>query len=550
MIQLQHPEFLLALVAAVIPVVLYLFVIRWKQTTAKKIGDARLVAQLTKDYSPARFLLKFILVLAAFVLLVLAVANPRTPNGTTNVSRSGIDVMIALDVSKSMLAQDIKPDRLTRAKQLISRLIDKLPDDRIGIVVFAGKAYLQMPLTTDHAAAKMYLNTASPEVVPTQGTVIADALRMCYAAFNTKEKKYRSVILISDGEDHDESAVNTAKTMADEGVMINTVGVGSAEGSMIIDAAINEAKKDASGNYVISKLNEDELKKVAATGNGIYQLLNGADEAADNLNSQLQKMGSRSIKDNSTTVYQYYFQWIIALALIFLLIEFATSEKSIAHTPAVAKVKKAVFTTIALLFLLSFNGFAQSNEKQIKKGNEAYAEKKYDVAAQEYKKVIEKDPASEKAQYNLGNALYRSGKKDEALQAYDAAIKNGKAKNDVSSAWYNKGVVLQNDKKLPECIDAYKSALRLNPADEEARLNLQKALIKQKQQQQQNENKKKQDQKQQQQKQQKEQPKPQPKISKKEAEEKLKALLQHEKNLQDKLRKADAASPEKPEKDW
>ncbi len=550
MIQLQHPEFLLALIAAVIPVVLYFFVTRWKKKTAKKIGDARLVAQLIKDYSPARFLLKFILVLAAFVLLVLAVANPRTPNGTTNVSRSGIDVMIALDVSKSMLAQDIKPDRLTRAKQLISRLIDKMPDDRIGIVVFAGKAYLQMPLTTDHAAAKMYLSTAAPEVVPTQGTVIADALKMCYAAFNTKEKKYRSVVLISDGEDHDENAMKTAKNMADEGIMINTVGVGSADGAMIIDPATNEAKKDASGNFVVSRLNENELKNIAADGNGIYQLLNGADEAADNINSQLQKMGKHSIKDNSTTVYQYYFPWIIALTLIFLLIEFITSEKTIARKSAVTKIKKASLTTAVLLFLLHFNGFSQNSEKQIKKGNEAYAEKKYDVAAEEYKKVIDKDPLSEKAQYNLGNALYRSGKKEEALQAYDAAIKNGKAKNDVSSAWYNKGVVLQNDKKLPECIDAYKNALRLNPADQEARLNLQKALIKQKQQQQQNENKKKQDQKQQQDKQQKEQPKPQPKISKKEAEEKLKALLQHEKNLQDKLRKADAASPEKPEKDW
>lgn len=550
MIQLQHPEFLLALVAAVIPVVLYFFVTRWKKKTAKKIGDPKLVAQLIKDYSPARFFLKFILVLAAFILLVLAVANPRTPNGTTNVSRSGIDVMIALDVSKSMLAQDIKPDRLTRAKQLISRLIDKMPDDRIGIVVFAGKAYLQMPLTTDHAAAKMYLSTAVPEIVPTQGTVIADALRMCYAAFNTKEKKYRSVVLISDGEDHDENAMKTAKNMADEGIMINTVGVGSADGAMIIDPATNEAKKDAAGNYVVSRLNENELKNIAADGNGIYQLLNGADEAADNINSQLQKMGKRSIKDNSTTVYQYYFPWIIALALIFLLIEFVTSEKAITRKPAMTKIKKASLTTAVMLLLLHLNGFSQNNEKQIKKGNEAYAEKKYDIAAAEYKKVIDKDPVSEKAQYNLGNALYKSGKKEEALQAYDAAIKNGKAKNDVSAAWYNKGVVLQNDKKLSECIDAYKNALRLNPADEEARLNLQKALIKQKQQQQQNENKKKQDQKQQQDKQQKEQPKPQPKITKKEAEEKLKALLQHEKNLQDKLRKADAASPEKPEKDW
>lgn len=551
MIHLQHPEFLLVAAAIIVPVILYLYVIRWKKKTIKKIGDERLVKQLIKDYSPSRYLLKFVLIITAFILLVLAFANPRTPNGATNVSRSGIDVMIALDVSKSMLAQDIKPNRLTRAKQLISRLIDKLADDRIGIVVFAGKAYLQMPLTTDHAAAKMYLNTASPDVVPTQGTVIADALKMCYAAFNTKEKKYRSVILISDGEDHDENALKIAKQMADEGVMINTIGVGSAEGSMIVDPSTNEAKKDASGNFVITKLNEAELKNLSTTGNGVYQQLNGADEAAANLNEQLKTLGKRSITDNSSLVYQNYFQWIIALAIILLLIEFVTSERSGAKATNISKVKKASLVATMLLLSSPLISFAQSNEKQIKKGNEAYAEKKYDVAVQEYKKVTDKNPASEKAQYNLGNALYKSGKKDEALQAYDAALQNSKTNTEKSSTYYNKGVVFQKKEKLPECIDAYKNALRLNPADEEARLNLQKALIKQQQQQQQNENKKKQDQKQQQQNQKKDNPKPQPsKISKKEAEEKLKALLQHEKNLQDKLRKADAASPEKPEKDW
>jgi len=551
MIQFQHPEYLFALAAILLMVILYLLVIQWKKNTAKKIGDPLLVKQLMQDYSPFKFLLKFVLVVTAFGILVIAMANLRTPNGATNVNRSGIDVIIALDVSKSMLAQDIKPNRLGRAQQLISKIIDRLSDDRIGIVVFAGKAYLQMPLTTDHAAAKMYLSSATPDVVPTQGTVIGDALKMCYAAFNTKEKKYRSVVLISDGEDHDENALKITKAMADEGVMVNTVGVGSPEGSTIMDPATNELKKDQQGNLVITKLNEAELKNIAVTGNGLYQLLSSTDEVAANMDSQLKTLGKRSITENSTMTYRYFFQWLIAIALTLFVVEFFISEKKRIATTKTLKTNKPSLTVTILLFLLfPALSFSQNRDKLIKKGNDAYAEKKYDVAAENYLKATSKDPSNEKAFFNLGNALYKKGKSDEAIQAYDAAIQNSKAPNDKSGSWYNKGVVLQNDKKLAECIEAYKNSLKLNPADEDARLNLQKALMKQKQQQQKEDDKKKQQQKQQQ-NEKKDNPKPQPsKMTKKEAEEKLKALLQHEKNLQDKLRKSDAATPERPEKDW
>jgi Ca-activated chloride channel family protein len=213
LLQFQHIEYLTGLAAIPLIVFLYFLVISWKKRTIKKIGDESLVKQLIRDYSPSKFTLKFLLFTVAFTVGVIALANPRMPLGSTNVSRSGIDVMIALDVSKSMLAQDIKPDRLERARQIISKLIDRSPDDRIGLVVFAGRAYLQMPLTTDHSAAKMYLSSATPDVVPTQGTVIGDALKMCYAAFNAKEKKYKSIILISDGEDHDENAVTLSKAI-------------------------------------------------------------------------------------------------------------------------------------------------------------------------------------------------------------------------------------------------------------------------------------------------------------------------------------------------
>jgi Ca-activated chloride channel family protein len=551
MLQFQHPEYLFSLAAVLPMVVLYLLVKQWKKNTTKKIGDPALVKQLIRDYSPSRFLLKFVLVVAAFAILVIALANPRIPKGVANVNRSGIDVMIALDVSKSMLAKDIKPDRISRAKQLIAKLIDKLADDRIGIVVFAGKAYLQMPLTTDHAAAKMYLSSATPDVVPTQGTVIGDALKMCYAAFNTKEKKYRSVILISDGEDHDENALKIAKAMADEGVMVNTVGVGSPEGSTIMDESTNQLKKDQQGNLIITKLNEPELKNISVTGNGLYQLLSSADEVAANLDSQLKKLGKRSITENSSMVYRYFFQWLLAIAMIILVVElFVSEKKSIVKTKGKKKSNTAIATAMLLLLFIPAVSFSQAKDKLIRKGNEAYAEKKYDVAAENYLKATSKDPANEKAFYNLGNALYKKGKPEEAAQAYDASILHSKTSSDKSAAWYNKGVVLQNDKKLAECIDAYKNALKLNPADEDARLNLQKALLKQQQEQQKEDEKKKQQQKQQQ-NEKKDNPKPKPsKMTKKEAEEKLKALLQHEKNLQDKLRKADAASPEKPEKDW
>ena len=549
MLQFQHPEYFFALAAILPMVILYLLVKQWKKNTAKKIGDPALVKQLIRDYSPSRFLLKFVLVMVAFAFLALALANPRTSNGAANVSRSGIDVMIALDVSKSMLAQDIKPDRIGRARQLISKLIDRLSDDRIGIVVFAGKAYLQMPLTTDHAAAKMYLSSASPDVVPTQGTVIGDALKMCYAAFNTKEKKYRSVILISDGEDHDENALKIAKAMADEGVMINTVGVGSAEGSTIMDPITRELKKDQQGNLVITKLNEAELKNIAVTGNGIYELLSSADEVAANIDTQLKTMDKRSITENSTMVYQYFFQWLLAITMILLVVELFVSErKSVVKTKLMktGKTEMASTALFLLLFLIPVISFSQTKDKLIKKGNDAYAEKKYDEAAENYLKATSKDPANEKAFYNLGNALYKKGKSEESVQAYDASILHSKTPDDKSAAWYNKGVVLQNDKKLAECIEAYKNALKLNPADEDARLNLQKALLQQQQEQQKEDEKKKK-----QQNQKKDNPKPKPsKMTKREAEEKLKALMQQEKNLQDKLRKVDVNSPNKPEKDW
>jgi Ca-activated chloride channel family protein len=551
MLHFQYIEYFIALAAVPLMIFLYLRLINWKRKTEKKIGDPALVKELIAQYSSKRFLTKFILFICAFALCAFAVAGLVVPDGTQKINRRGTDLMIALDVSKSMLAQDIQPSRLERAKQVVSKIIDNSPDNKIGLVVFAGRAYLQMPLTVDHEAAKMYLSSASPDDVPTQGTVISDALKMCYAAFNPKEKTFKSVLLISDGEDHDNEAIKVTKELTKDGIMVNTIGIGSPQGAPIMDPASGQYKKDEKGETVISKLNEQELSDIAKNGNGIYQLYTNTDAVAANVKRQLSKIGNEAtISDSSYASFKQYFQYFLGAAFILLLIEFFFSEKK------KLKIKSAV--AVFFFIGLSVSSFAQSAKESIIKGNKSYKENNYDAAENAYRDALKNSDTNVTASYNLGNVLYRKNNTEEAVKSYDMAIAHSPNNAVKQEAFYNKGVAYQKAKKLPECITAYKNALILNPNDEDARQNLQRALKEQqKQQQQQNKDQKK-DKKNQQQKdqqkqqQQNKQPQPSPsKISKQDAEEKLKSLLQNEKELQDKLHKIKGApAPDSPEKDW
>lgn len=553
MLHFQHIEYLFALGAIPLMIALYLLVVQWKKNSAKKIGDPELIKELTAQYSPGKFLTKFILFSLAFALCAFAVAGLVKPDGTQKINRKGTDLMIALDVSKSMLAQDIKPNRLERAKQVITRIIDNSPDDRIGLVIFAGRAYLQMPMTIDHAAAKMYLASASPDDVPTQGTVIGDALKMCYAAFNPKDKTFKSVVLISDGEDHDEEALKVTKQLAQQGIMVNTVGIGSPEGAPIMDPETGQYKKDDKGQTVITRLNETELSNIAKAGNGMYQLYSNTDQVAKIIKNKLATIGTEiTASDSSYASFKQYFQYILGAAFLVLLIEFFVSERA----------KKKLKNVVAVLFFttLALPSFSQNANTLIVNGNKAYKENNFNEAEKAYRNALKKTENNFTADYNLGNALYRKDSVDAAVGSYDKAITNTESNVLKQQAYYNKGVAYQKAKKLPECITAYKNALILNPNDEDARQNLQRALKEQQQQQQQNQkdnkDKKKQNKDQKDQKkndQQKDQePKPQPsKISKQDAEEKLKSLLENEKQLQEKLHKIKgAAAPNSPDKDW
>ena len=327
MVRFENINYVWLLIAIPFLIVLFIFLLQWKKKTTKKIGDEHLVKLITKNYSPFKFVLKFSIIIIAMIAIVMGAMNFQRPGKTENIKRKGVDVMIVLDVSKSMLAEDIKPSRLERAKQLLTLLMDKLENDRIGLVLFAGRPYMQMPLTTDHSAARMYIQDASPNAVPTQGTVIAEALDMANHAFNSKEQKYKAIVLISDGEDHDPDAEKMAQALAKNGVMINTVGIGSPDGAPIIDPVTKQLKKDADGQTVISKLNEAELSHLADLTNGIYLRLDNMDDALITLSQQLDSIEKKSLADTEFVSYQSFFQWFLAAALLLLLIEFILPER-------------------------------------------------------------------------------------------------------------------------------------------------------------------------------------------------------------------------------
>jgi Ca-activated chloride channel family protein len=323
----EHTDFLFGLILLPFLVFVFFYLLQWKRATAKKIGDAGLVKDLTKNYSPLKFNIKFVLILLGFAVCVIAAANLQKRADNESVTRKGVDIMIAMDVSKSMLAEDFTPNRLERARQLVIRLMNKLPDDRIGIVLFAGRAYLQMPLTTDHSAARMYIQQAGPNVVPTQGTVIGEALKIANTSFNSKERKFKAIVLISDGEDHDEEAVAVAKSLTENGVMINAVGIGSPEGSVIMDPETGTSKKDAQGNTVITRLNEGLLQQIATASNGEYVKLEDTDAAVQQILNRLSTIEQKSVQDAAFVNYKSFFQWFIAGALLFLVIELFIPER-------------------------------------------------------------------------------------------------------------------------------------------------------------------------------------------------------------------------------
>jgi Ca-activated chloride channel family protein len=354
--------------------------------------------------------------------------------------------------------------------------------------------------------------------------------------------------------------------------MINTIGIGSPDGSPIFDPTTGESKKDEQGNVVISKLNEAELQQLADATNGQYLRLDNVDDALITMTQQLDSAEKKAMNDAEFIDYKSYFQYFLATAILLLLAEFFLAERSREKKAGAAALKRtpAPSHIAALLLLITLSAArtasAQNANPDIRSGNRYYKQQQLDKSIQQYQSAVKKAPANPTANYNLGNAQFRKNDYDQAAKAYDATITNSQDKALKEKGYYNKGVAMVKQKKLQESIDAWKQALKLNTDDTEARENLEKALSQQKQQQQQQQKdqqkdqkdqkdkkdeKKNQDQQQQQQQQQQEQPKPQPsRLNKQQVEQLLKALEQKEKDLQNKMQQNKVRTPNQPDKDW
>ena len=330
MFRFEHTEILYALILVPVLIAIFAFMLYWRKRALKRFGDWGIMQRLVPAMSGSRVIFKFILLMIGYIFLVIGLANPQIGSKLVEGERKGIDIMIALDVSNSMLAQDTKPDRLTRAKQAISKLIDKLGNDRIGMVIFAGNAYVQLPITTDHAAAKLFLNSVNTDIVPTQGTEIGEAIELAAESFDDEEHS-RAIIVITDGENHEDDAVKVTRSVAEKGINVFTIGMGLTDGTPI--PQYNQYgrqvgyKKDKQGHTVVTKLNETMLKEIADAGNGIYVRANNTQAGLSKVFDEINQLEKTEFESKMFSDYESRFQYFIALSLIMLLAELLIFER-------------------------------------------------------------------------------------------------------------------------------------------------------------------------------------------------------------------------------
>ena len=552
MFRFEDPIYLYLLVLIPILALVRFVSYRNQRKRLRKFGDPQLLKELMPDVSRFRPSVKFWLLLGALALLIVMLARPQMGTKISHEKRVGIETIIAMDISNSMLAEDVVPSRLDRSKMMVENLVDHFSNDKIGLIVFAGDAFVQLPITSDYVSAKMFLSSIDPSMMATQGTDIARAIEMATHSFTQEEGIGKAIIVITDGENHEGGAVEAAEAAKDLGMRVYVLGVGSANGAPIPITGTGDYMKDRTGNTVMSALNEDMCKQVAQAGGGAYIHVENNSAAQQQLDNELDKLAK---KETSTAVYSEFdeqFQAVGILAILLLILEICILDR---RNPLLKRVtlfgrKKAV---AILLLMMAMSASAQTDRQYIRQGNKLFRSGDYPNAEVAYRKAIEKNPKNPQAVYNLGNALMAQKKDSAAVVQFESASKLETNPLRKAKAYHNMGVVCQSHKMYGEAIEAYKNALRLNPNDDETRYNL--VLCKHQQQKQQqnqqnqnqqgNDDQKKDDKKDQQKqdqqqdkqdKKQQEQPKPQ--MSKENAEQLLNAAIQNEKQTQDKLKKA------------
>ena len=553
MFRFEDPIYLWLLVLIPVLALIRFISYRNQKKRLRKFGEPALLKELMPDVSRFRPSVKFWILQGALALLVLMLARPQMGTKISQEKRVGIETIICMDISNSMLAEDIVPSRLDRSKMMIENLVDHFSNDKIGLIVFAGDAFVQLPITSDYVSAKMFLSSIDPSMIATQGTDIGRAIDMATHSFTPEEGIGRAIIVITDGENHEGGAVEAASAAKDAGMRVYVLGVGSSKGSPIPIPGTDDYMKDNTGNTVMSALNEQMCKELAQAGGGAYIHVENNSAAQDQLDNELDKL---SKKETTATLYSEFdeqFQAFGLLALLLLVLEICILDR---RNPLLKNIslfgKKKRAAAMLCLLLVAASASAQMTDRQyIRQGNKQFRSGDYANAEVSYRKAIEKNVKNPQAAFNLGNALMAQKKDSAAVEQFEGAARLETNPLRKAQAYHNMGVICQTHKMYGEAIEAYKNALRLNPKDDETRYNLvlckhQKQKQDQQQQNQQGgDNDKKQDDKQKDQQQpdqqkdkqddkQQEQPKPQ--MSKDNAEQLLNAAIQNEKQTQEKMK--------------
>lgn len=327
MFRFEEPAYLYLLFLLPVLVAFYLYSNYRRRKAIRTFGDPVLLKQLMPDVSKYRPDVKFWLVFAAVTLFVFLLARPQFGSRLETVKRSGVEIMIAIDISNSMLAQDVQPSRLAKAKQLVSRLVDELENDKIGVIVFAGDAFTQLPITSDYISAKMFLDAINPSLISKQGTAIGAAISLANRSFTPQEGIGRAIIVITDGENHEGGTVEAAKAAADKGIQVSVLGIGSPDGSPIPVPGTNEFRKDREGNVIITRLNETMCQEIAKTGNGIYVRVDNSNAAQRAIVQEVNKLAKADVETKVYTEYDEQFQVIAWIILLLLLVEMLILER-------------------------------------------------------------------------------------------------------------------------------------------------------------------------------------------------------------------------------
>lgn len=325
MFRFAEPQYLYLL--ALLPILVVIFIVyrRAQRKRLARFGDMEIIRQLMPEASPRRVRNKFIILVIVFGLLITALAQPQFGAKLREVKREGVEIMLAIDVSRSMLAEDFKPNRLERTKNAANRLVEQLDKDRVGMIVFAGDAFIQLPITSDFVSAKSFISGISTDIVPVQGTSISKAIDLAALSFSEQSHKSRAIILVSDGESHDDDPIVAAQAAKDKGIIIYTVGIGTPEGAPI--SVNGEMIKDEEGNMVVSKLAEETMQQIAVLTGGTYVRATNQSVGLDEILKRIQAMEKQEFNSLAFAEYNDQFHYLVALALLLLMIEFIMIDR-------------------------------------------------------------------------------------------------------------------------------------------------------------------------------------------------------------------------------